>query len=53
MCGIYVLPKTQTLRDFIQYVGALFLSNTDHGAERKKYGQSRISSSPNSCLRLP
>ena len=52
MCGIYVLPNIQTLWDFIQYVGALFLSNIDHGAERK-YGQSRVSSSPTSCLRLP
>lgn len=53
MCGIYVLPNTQPLWDSIQYVSALFLSNIDHGAERKKYGQSWISSPPASCLRLP
>lgn len=44
MCGIYVLPNIQTLWEFIQYVGTLFLSNIDHGAERKKYCQSRVSS---------
>lgn len=44
MCGIYVLPNIQTLWDFIQYVGALFFSNIDQGAERHKYGQSQDSS---------
>lgn len=51
MHGIYILPDIQTMWDFIQYVGALFLSSIDHGAERSMASQ--VSSSPASCLRLP